>query len=136
MKEHGLRKLSSGQIMIVDHTRVPRIIGKSGSMISILKENTGCRIFIGQNGIIWLDGELAGIVKASRAIKFIDHNSQMHGLTDKIRELLGVHETDPDGQMKDPEGSGQSRTSTDDPTKDSGSGDVALPSSDAEYQVF
>lgn len=93
MNEHGLRKLSSGQIMVVDHTKVPRIIGKSGSMISILKENTGCRIFIGQNGIIWLDGELEGIVSASRAIEIIDRNPQMQRLTDRIRRFLSAHET-------------------------------------------
>lgn len=92
MKEHGLRKLSNGQIMIVEHTKVPRVIGKGGSMISILKENTGCRIFIGQNGVIWIDGELEGIAKASQAINIIDQNAQMQGLTDKIREFLGVYE--------------------------------------------
>lgn len=90
MKEHGLRKLSSGQIMKVDHTKVPRIIGKGGSMISILKESTGCRIFIGQNGVIWIDGELDGISRASEAISIIDRNPQMHGLTDRIRKFLGV----------------------------------------------
>ncbi len=90
MKEHGLRKLSNGQIMNVDHTKVPRVIGKGGSMISILKENTDCRIFIGQNGVIWIDGEIEGIAKASEAINIIDQNPQMQGLTDKIREFLGA----------------------------------------------
>ena len=94
MKEHGLRKLSSGQIMTVDHTKVPRVIGKGGSMISILKENTGCRIFIGQNGVIWIDGELEGIAKAAQAINIIDKNAQIQGLTEKIREFLGVYEAE------------------------------------------
>lgn len=94
MKEHGLRKFSSGQVMIIDHTKVPRIIGKGGSMIAILKENTGCKIFIGQNGVIWIDGELEGIAKASQAIEIIDNNSQMQGLTDRIREFLGVKQPD------------------------------------------
>ena len=70
-------------------------------MISILKENTGCRIFIGQNGIIWLDGELDGIRKASQAIDIIDKNPQMQGLTDNIRKFLGVNEAEPDERDND-----------------------------------
>ena len=97
LKEHGLRKLSSGQILDVDYTKVPRVIGKGGSMISILKERTGCKIFIGQNGIIWLDGELDGIAKATQAINIISRDAQKQGLTDTIREFLGAYdEEDPD----------------------------------------
>jgi exosome complex component RRP4 len=88
MKEQGLRKLNSGQIMKVVHTKVPRIIGKSGSMISLLKEHTGCKIFIGQNGTIWIDGELDGMRKASAAINMIDRGTHLHGLTDDVREFL------------------------------------------------
>jgi len=90
MKEHGLRKLNSGQIIRIDHTKVPRVIGKGGSMISVLKEKTGCRIFIGQNGVIWIDGELEGITKVTLAIDMIDKKPQMQGLTDAIREFLGT----------------------------------------------
>ena len=92
LKEHGLRKLSSGQILDVDYTKVPRVIGKGGSMISILKERTECKIFIGQNGVIWLDGELEGIKKATLAIKIISRDAQKQGLTDSIREFLNAYE--------------------------------------------
>jgi len=88
MKEQGLRKLTSGQIMRLSHTKVPRVIGKGGSMISLLKEHTGCRIFIGQNGVIWIDGELDGMVKASAAIELIDRGTHLHGLTDEVRTFL------------------------------------------------
>ncbi|MFO7618318.1 MAG: exosome complex RNA-binding protein Rrp4 [Thermoplasmata archaeon] len=88
MKEQGLRKLSSGQIMKVVHSKVPRIIGKGGSMISLLKEHTGCKIFIGQNGVIWIDGELDGMMKASAAVELIDKGAHLHGLTDEVRAFL------------------------------------------------
>jgi len=44
--------------------------------------------------VIWIDGELEGIAKASQAINIIDQNPQIQGLTDKIREFLGVYETE------------------------------------------
>ncbi|MDO9536996.1 MAG: exosome complex RNA-binding protein Rrp4, partial [Thermoplasmata archaeon] len=89
MKEHGLRKLASGQITKIAHSKVPRVIGKAGSMISLLKEFTGCKIFVGQNGMIWIDGDIDGIRKAVSAIDIIDKGTSLHGLTDSVRQFLG-----------------------------------------------
>jgi exosome complex component RRP4 len=92
MKEQGLRKLPSGQIAKVAHTKVPRVIGKGGSMIALLKEHTGCKIFIGQNGMIWMDGDMAGMTRAMAAIAIIDKGASMHGLTDEVRQFLQTGE--------------------------------------------
>ncbi len=88
MKDQGLRKLTGGSIMEISAYKVPRVIGKGGSMINLLKEHTQCRIFVGQNGRIWIDGDVDGISLAMRAIKMIDENAHMIGLTDKVREFL------------------------------------------------
>ena len=88
MKEQGLRKMTSGQISKIAHAKVPRVIGKGGSMISLLKEHTGCRIFVGQNGVIWIDGDLEGIRRTTTAIRMIDRGAQLHGLTDDVRKFL------------------------------------------------
>ena len=88
MKEQGLRKLARGQIMKVNHSRVPRVIGRGGSMISMLKEHTACRIFIGQNGVVWIDGELEGIALAVAAISMIDRGVHRDGLTESVRAFL------------------------------------------------
>lgn len=88
MKEQGLRKLSGGSLIEIPASKVPRVIGKGGSMINLLKEYTGCRVFVGQNGRIWIDGDVDGIALAVRAIKKIDEEAQTIGLTDKIREFL------------------------------------------------
>lgn len=88
MKEQGLRKMTNGQITKIAHSKVPRVIGKGGSMISLLKEHTGCKIFVGQNGVIWIDGELEGIRKAAAAISLIDSGTHLHGLTDEVRQFL------------------------------------------------
>jgi exosome complex component RRP4 len=88
MQDHGLRKLTGGMIMEVSPSKVPRVIGKNGSMIQMLKNQTGCRIYVGQNGRIWVDGELDNIIKAVRAIKLIEDEAHSQGLTEKVKKLL------------------------------------------------
>ena len=88
MKEQGLRKLQGGQIVEIAHSKVPRVIGKNGSMIQMIKNYTNCRIFIGQNGRIWLDGNMDDMVHAMQAIKMIDEGAQALKLTEKVKEFL------------------------------------------------
>lgn len=88
IKEHGLRKLDGGQLVKIPYTKVPRVIGKSGSMISMLKHATDTRMFVGQNGYIWIDGGLDGIRIVSEAVEIINNKTQVTGLTDEIRRFL------------------------------------------------
>jgi exosome complex component RRP4 len=88
MKEQGLRKLSGGQVIDISYTKVPRVIGKGGSMIQLIKSHTNCRIFIGQNGRIWLDGEIESMVSAIHAIRMIEEGAQQSRLTEKVKEYL------------------------------------------------
>lgn len=88
MKGQGLRKLKGGYIINVNPTKVPRIIGKKGSMVSMIKQATGCRIIVGQNGLVWIDGEPEKEVIAVETIKKIEKESHISGLTDTIKEYL------------------------------------------------
>jgi len=88
MQEHGLRKLTGGTVMEISPSKVPRVIGKNGSMIQMLKNMTSCRIYVGQNGRIWIDGELDNIVRAVHAIKMIEDEAHSQGLTEKVKALL------------------------------------------------
>jgi exosome complex component RRP4 len=88
MKDHGLRKLTGGMVLEVSPSKVPRVIGKNGSMIQMLKSATNCRIYVGQNGRIWIDGELDNIIKAVSAIKLIEDEAHNVGLTEKVKKLL------------------------------------------------
>ena len=88
MKGPGLRKLRGGRILEVNTNKVPRIIGKQGSMVTMIKEATGCRISVGQNGLIWIDGEPKMELIAVNTIKKIAEESHLSGLTDKIKAYL------------------------------------------------
>ena len=88
LKDRNLYKIRGGTMINVEPSKVPRIIGKKGSMISLLKKYTNSRIFVGQNGRIWIDGEEDGVKKVIETIKKIEDESLSYGLTNKIEELL------------------------------------------------
>jgi exosome complex component RRP4 len=85
MKGRGLGKLEGGFAFRINPSRVPRVIGKEGSMISLIKENTGCNITIGQNGWVWVKGnDMDSEIKARKAIEFIAEKVYVNGLTEKM----------------------------------------------------
>ncbi|MBR9691119.1 RNA-binding protein [Candidatus Woesearchaeota archaeon] len=88
VKGHGLRKIFGGRLIEVNTHKVPRIIGKQGSMVTMIKQTTGCNIIVGQNGWIWLSGTPEGENLAVEAIKKIERESHLSGLTDKIKSYL------------------------------------------------
>ena len=88
MKGPGLRKLKGGRLIEVNPNKVPRIIGKQGSMVVMIKDATGCNIVVGQNGLIWIDGGPMNELLAIQAIGKIEKESHLTGLTDKIKEFL------------------------------------------------
>ncbi|MEM4153158.1 MAG: exosome complex RNA-binding protein Rrp4 [Candidatus Pacearchaeota archaeon] len=90
MKDKGkYKKLEGGMIIQINPTRVPRIIGRAGSMVNVIKEETGCSIIVGQNGIIWIKGKTVDDeLLAKEAIDYIVEKPFIEGLTEKIKEFL------------------------------------------------
>lgn len=89
MKEPGLNKLKSGRIIKISPFKVPRVIGKEGSMVSLIKNKTGCNIIVGQNGMVWISSEnYDNELIAEKAIKKIEQESHLGGLTDLMEKFL------------------------------------------------
>ncbi|MBL7054581.1 RNA-binding protein [Candidatus Woesearchaeota archaeon] len=88
MKGPGLRKLTGGRVIEVDSNKVPRIIGKQGSMVTMVKQETDCSITVGQNGLVWILGKPANELLAIRTIRKIEKESHLSGLTDNIKKFL------------------------------------------------
>lgn len=88
MNDSGLRKVEGGLLVEIAHSKVSRVIGKSGSMIQLLKAASGCRIFVGQNGRIWIDGEEDRAAVVADAIKMIEEKAQARDLTEKVKVYL------------------------------------------------
>ncbi|MDD5331629.1 MAG: exosome complex RNA-binding protein Rrp4 [Candidatus Nanoarchaeia archaeon] len=95
VKGPGLRKLVGGRIVKITSTKVPRVIGKQGSMISVIKNATNTRIIVGQNGWVWISGESPEeIQRAADAIQMIEREAHTEGLTDKVEKFLGGKKND------------------------------------------
>jgi exosome complex component RRP4 len=85
IKMKGFGKIDEGMIIKVNPHKVPRIIGKEGSMIKLIKDETGCNITVGQNGIIWIKGnKIEEELFAKKAILFVAEKSFISGLTEEL----------------------------------------------------
>ena len=96
MRGPGLQKLRDGRLIDVAPSKVPRIIGKGGSMIRMIKDAGECNIIVGQNGRIWLKGKTQENENdVIHIIRKIEAESHTRGLTDRIRDELGIVEEVP-----------------------------------------
>jgi len=88
LNDKKLGQIKAGQVIEISHTRVPRLIGKGGSMISMLKKEVNCNIFVGQNGRIWIHGGTEDMDLALKTITLIEKEAHTNGLTDRIVGFL------------------------------------------------
>jgi len=82
------RKLTNGKVIEVISVKVPRIVGKKGSMLQVLKRS-GAQITVGNNGRIFLEGTPDAIIKAESAIRVIEKEAHKSGLTNRMEALMG-----------------------------------------------
>jgi len=88
MRGPGLRKLQGGRLITINPHKVPRVIGKEGSMVMMIKNATECNIIVGQNGLVWISGEPENEILAEETVKKIEEESHTAGLTDNIKKFL------------------------------------------------
>jgi exosome complex component RRP4 len=86
--KNDFRIEGSGRLIEVSPTKVPRIIGRSGSMIKMLKEKCNCFIFVAKNGRIWIRGSSADVNLASQTVMMIANEAHTSGLTDRVAHFL------------------------------------------------
>jgi len=89
VREPGLGKIMRGQLVEITPTKIPRVIGRKGSMVSMIKRETGCQITISQNGLVLISGKtLEDERLAVMALHKIEEESHTSGLTDRVTEML------------------------------------------------
>jgi len=81
------KKLPAGNLVKASPVKIPRIIGKKNSMLDMLKSRTGCDIFPGRNGYIWVAGK-GNSQLAAKAIRMIETQAHTSGLTDRVAVFL------------------------------------------------
>ena len=71
--DQSLGKIDSGELVKISPTKIPRLIGKHGSMIQSIEASTNATITVGQNGLIVVScDETNGLLKALAAIRMVD----------------------------------------------------------------
>jgi len=88
LKGRGMGKFRKGILVDITPTKVPRLIGKKGSMINMIKDKTRCKIVVGQNGLVWVKGETDMEQITKNIIHLIEAEAHTSGLTNRIRDKL------------------------------------------------
>jgi exosome complex component RRP4 len=89
VKGPGLRKVSSGRVIEISPAKIPRLIGRKGSMINMLKKEAECQIIIGKNGVIIVSSSSPENERiAISAIRLIEREAHTRGLTNRVCEMI------------------------------------------------
>jgi exosome complex component RRP4 len=93
VQDRDLGKIESGELIEIAPSKVPRLIGKRGSMIQSIEMATKAIITIGQNGWIVVScDDPEGLLKATEAIKMVDALAHTPNLTERVKSMLGIPE--------------------------------------------
>lgn len=90
------RSLRGGNVLEVKPAKIPRLIGKNNTMIEQIKNYTGCLLVVGMNGIVWMRG--GDISLATTAIRQVEGEAHISGLTERIKSMLEKGKSDLDGK--------------------------------------
>jgi len=88
MKDTRARKLTSGTLFFFPASKVARILGKGGSMVSMIKQKTGTSILVGQNGVVWVRGHPIATMIVGEALDIISRYSHLVGLTELVSKYI------------------------------------------------
>lgn len=88
--DRDLGRIDTGDLVEMSASKVPRLIGKRGTMIQMIETQTNSLITVGQNGWVVVSCEDPnGLLKAKEAIEMVDRLAHTSNLTDRVREMLG-----------------------------------------------
>lgn len=86
MDDRNAQKVQDGRVVEIAPSKVPRLIGRKGSMVKTIKDYTNTKITIGQNGRVWIRGEHEGL--AAKACRKVDREAHHSNLQDEIEHFL------------------------------------------------
>jgi len=91
ISDRDLGAIDSGVLVKISPSKVPRLIGKRGSMIQMIEMATNAAVTIGQNGWVVVSCENPeGLLKAKKAIEMVNQKAHVANLTDQIKEMLEI----------------------------------------------
>ena len=95
ISDRDLGKIDSGVLVKISPSKVPRLIGKKGSMIQMIEMATDAAVTIGQNGWVVISCESPeGLLKAKKAIEMVNEKAHVANLTDQIKDMLQIKDNE------------------------------------------
>jgi len=87
--EPGMGRVEKGKLVEISPAKVPRVIGKKGSMLNTLQDVGECKLMVGQNGRIMILGKNPRMINAVvEALLMIEREAHISGLTDRVHLML------------------------------------------------
>lgn len=87
--DYGMGKVEGGKLLEISPKKIPRVVGRKGSMLNMLQDVGECRLKVGQNGRIMIWGkDLQRINAVVAALLMIEREAHTSGLTDRVRQML------------------------------------------------
>ena len=85
----GMGKVKGGKLVEISPMKIPRVVGRKGSMLNTLQSVGECELKVGQNGRIMVWGKDQRMVNAAvEALLMIEREAHTSGLTDRVRQML------------------------------------------------
>jgi len=89
VSDRDLGRMDSGIMVKIAPNKVPRLIGKRGTMVQAIETATKAEVIIGQNGwVVIICDSTEGLLKAKKAIQMVNDKAHSANLTDQVREML------------------------------------------------
>ncbi|MDE1761657.1 MAG: hypothetical protein KGH59_02870 [Candidatus Micrarchaeota archaeon] len=80
------KKLFGGKVLDVKPSKIPRIIGRSNTMLQQIRDGTKSSVMVGMNGRVWIKG--GNIALATETILKISEEAHTSGLTERVKAML------------------------------------------------
>lgn len=89
LKGRELGLLTEGMLLDLSPAKIPRVIGRSGSMINMIKDKLRIEAVVAQNGKIWVRAPDAPTLDlAIKAFKMIEAQAHTSKLTERVGAML------------------------------------------------
>jgi exosome complex component RRP4 len=88
LRGRGLGKIKEGELLRVNPMAMPRLIGRRGSLIELIRKATGTDIKAGQNGLIVITGSSDGVLRAMKILKTLENDIYSVDLTGRTKQML------------------------------------------------
>lgn len=94
LKGKRLGVVSKGFLLSITASKVPRLIGKKGSMLTVIEQGANVKLTVGQNGRLIVHSEDLNVVTRVReVVEMIEKESHVYGLTERVEALLAERRT-------------------------------------------